>query len=104
MCAYRFQVYHRTVGHDCVVSFDVYLTLVVACVRETVHGAALGTSADGHTGCGLVTSHTVDCTRPTYNVLWLLQRTRKTLIYKAATLAMSKCANSSNPILVYLKL
>lgn len=101
-CSYRFQVYHRAVGHDCVVSFDVYLALVVTGVRETIDGAALGTSADGHTGCGLVASHTVDCTRPTHNVLWLLHRTGKTLIYKAATLAMFKCANSSNPTSVQL--
>lgn len=46
MCSYRLQVYHRAVGHDCVVSFNVDLTLVVARVREAVNGAALGTSAD----------------------------------------------------------
>lgn len=86
MCSYRLQVYHRAVGHDCVISFDVHLTLVVACVREAVHRTALGTSADRHTGRGLVAPHTVDRTRPTHNVLWLLQRARQTRIYETTHL------------------
>lgn len=84
--SYRFEVYHRAVGHDCVVSLHVHLTFVIACICQTVDRAALGTGTDWHAGCGLVAPHAVHCTRPTHNVFWLLKITHMADSNKVTTL------------------
>lgn len=74
----RFDVDHRAVGYDGLVFLhQIYFALVVVggiCgVGQAVNGTALRAGADGHTGDGLVTAHTVHRASAANAVLHLLR-------------------------------
>lgn len=93
---YWFKMYDRSAGHDCVVSLYAKLTLIVACICQTVDGAALWTGTDWHARNGLVASYTVYCTRPTHIVFWLLKNTTNLLLKEVTTCDNNALCNSKH--------